>query len=70
MYMHVINPPYMRKGYDSRSGCICYYTSCYIPHLYTCVEKSVSLSFLWHFQDIYCANFIENALLKFSGDIY
>ena len=72
MYMHVINPQHKRKGYDSRSVCVCYHTICsyYIPCLYMCVEKLMSLSFLWHFQGMYCADFIENALLKSFGNIY
>ena len=48
--------------------CVCvYHASCYIlPDLY--VEKKVPFGFLWHFQDLYCVDFVKNALFKNSGD--
>ena len=46
---------------------VCYHASCYIPCLY--IEHRVPLGFLWHFQHMYCVDFIENALFKSSGDI-
>lgn len=42
---------------------VCYQGSCHIPATY--MEK-VLLGFSWH---MYCADFIENALFKRSGDI-
>ena len=67
----LINPRRMRKGYGSRSVCVCvsvcYRASCYIPRLY--VENKVPLGFLWHFQDMHCVDFVEKALFKSSGDI-
>ena len=39
---------------------------CLLPATYTCVERSMSLSFSRHLQG---ADFIKNALLKSSGDI-
>ena len=33
------------------------------------VEKKLSLGFLWHFQDIYCVEFVENVSFKSLGDI-
>ena len=46
---------------------VCCHTNCYIPRLY--VENMLPLSFLWRFQDMYCVDFIENALFISSGDI-
>ena len=63
----IINPQRMREGYGSRSVCVCYRASGYILRLY--VENKVPLGFLWHFQDMHCLAFIENALLKSSDDI-
>ena len=65
----IINPRRMREGYSSRSVCVsvCYHASCYIPRLY--VENKVPLAFLWHFQRMYCVDFVENALFKTSGNI-
>ena len=62
----------MREGYSSRFYvclsvclCICYHASCYIPpHLY--VEIKVPLSFLCHFLNMHCVDFVENGS---SGDI-
>ena len=47
--------------------CVCYHASCHIPRLY--VESKVPLSFLWRSQDVHCVDFVENALIKSSGDI-
>ena len=58
----------MREGYGSHFVCECvcvcvrYHASCYIPRLY--VENKVPLSFLWRSQDMYCVDFVENALFK------
>ena len=69
----------MREGYGNRSVCVCvcvclsvclcvcYHANCYIPHFF--VEIQVSLGFLCCFQRMHCVDFIENALLKSSGDI-
>ena len=47
--------------------CVWYHASCYIPGLYD--ANKVPLGFLWHFQGMYCVNFIANASFKSSGDI-
>ena len=39
------------------SVCVCFRTSFCIPPLY--VENKVSLSFLWHFLNMYCVDFVE-----------
>ena len=39
----------------------------YIPGLY--VKNKMPLGFPWHFQGMYCVDFVENALFKSSGDI-
>ena len=75
---HIIFSPWcMRKGYCSRSVCvcvcvcvclsICYHTNCYIPCFIA--EIQVSLGFPCCFQRIHCVDFAGNALFKSSGDI-
>jgi hypothetical protein len=34
------------------------------------VENKVLLGILWHFQDMYYVNFVENALFKSSVNIF
>ena len=41
----IINPQRMCEWYGSRSVCVCYCASCYIPVLY--VENKVPLGFSW-----------------------
>ena len=68
----LINPRCMRKGYSSRFGClcvcVCYWTSCCIPHSY--VKSQMSLGFLCWYQHMYCVDFVKNALFESYGDIY
>ena len=63
VHIHVINPQRMREGYSSHSVCVsvsvCCQASCYIPNN-LCIENKFPLSFLWHFQDMYCVDFVEN----------
>ena len=63
----IINPWRMREGYGSPFVHICYHTSCHIPRLY--IDNKVPLNFLWLSQDMYCVDFVENALFKSSGHI-
>ena len=58
----------MRKGYGSRSVCVCvcYQANVYIPRLY--VESRVPLGFLCCSQCMYFVDFVENALLTSSGE--
>ena len=76
VFLSIFNPRHMRReGYGSRCVClcvcvcvcVCYHASCYIPLLY--VEIKVPLGFIWHFQDMHCVAFVENALFKSFGDI-
>ena len=70
-YVAIINRRRMRKGYDSRSVCVCayvcYHASCYIPGLYD--ANKAPLGFSRHLQGMNCVDFVENASFKSSGNI-
>jgi hypothetical protein len=58
-----------RKGYGSRSVClcVCYHSNCHILGLY--VENNMPLGFSWQSQRMYCVDFVKNALFKSFGNI-
>ena len=61
----------MREGYGSRSVCVCVTVimpaATYLVYLYD--ANKAPLGFSRHLQGMNCANFVENASFKSSGDI-
>ena len=70
-FLPFINPRHTCEGYSSHfisvCVCVCYHADCYVPGLY--IENKVPLDILWHFQEMNCVNFVENALFKRFGNI-
>ena len=48
--------------------CVCYQASRNIPVLY--IGNKVPLRFPWHFQNMHCVAFVENAMYKRSDNIW